>query len=127
MVKDKRKDKGGMDVKVLAERLRSDWWSMDGRYKIDLVIVLFSVFSLIFLVGYSRPLVIAPIENFETTDSKILFSIEKASKLVIDDNPQFTTPEEYEVYDGMKIDLEPGTYDWNDDCFECVCFGNYSR
>jgi hypothetical protein len=85
---------------------------MEIKYKIDFVVILFSTIILIFLVGYSRPLVIAPIENFETTDNEILFSIEKASKLIIDDNIEFTTPEEYDVVDGLALELKPGKYYW---------------
>lgn len=85
---------------------------MDMKYKIDLVIVLASVFVLIGIVGYTQPLVIAPFNEMETYDTSVLFSIEKADSLIIDDNLDFTTPDEYNVVDGLKIDLIPGTYYW---------------
>ena len=85
---------------------------MDRIYKIDLVIIVVSLAVLIFLVGYARPLVIAPLDDYETLDTEILFLIEKAESLLIDDNLDFTTPEEYFVEDGIKIDLHPGTYYW---------------
>ena len=64
------------------------------------------------LVGYVRPMVISPLNGYETSDTEILFSIEKADSLLIDDNLDFTTPDEYLVEDGMKINLQPGTYYW---------------
>jgi hypothetical protein len=71
-----------------------------------------SVFALIFLVGYTNPNVISPLPNYETTETEILFSIEKADKILVDDNLEFTTPEEYFVKDGLEISLVPGTYYW---------------
>ena len=57
-------------------------------------------------------MVIAPIDDYETTETEILFSIEKAEKLLIDDNIEFSTPEEYLMQDGLEIDLDPGKYYW---------------
>jgi len=85
---------------------------MDKIYKIDLVFVGITIIALMFLVGYARPLVIAPLDDYETTDSKIIFSIEKADTLFIDDNFDFTTPREYNIKDGLAISLEPGEYYW---------------
>ncbi len=81
-------------------------------YKIDLVIIILSLAVLIFVVGYVQPRVIAPLNDYETSETEILFSIEKAEILLIDDNLDFTSPDEYLVADGMKIDLKPGTYYW---------------
>ena len=81
-------------------------------HKIDVTVVLVSVFALIFLVGYMRPLVIAPIDNYSTSETEILFSIDNADRILIDDNLEFTTPEEYLVEDGMRITLTPGDYYW---------------
>lgn len=64
------------------------------------------------LVGYSKPLVIAPINEFETAESSILFLVEKAEKILIDDNIEFASPEEIEVTDGEIIKLNPGIYYW---------------
>jgi len=85
---------------------------MDMIYKIDLAVIVGSLIVLMVLVGYVQPRVIAPLDDYETLDSEILFSIEKAESLLIDDNLDFTTPNEYLVEDGMKIDLEPGIYYW---------------
>ena len=80
--------------------------------RIDLVLIIGSLVALIFLVGYVSPLVIAPLDNYESSEGKILFLIEKADKLLIDDNVDFTSPNEYNIRDGLKIDLEPGEYYW---------------
>ncbi|MBT3398353.1 hypothetical protein HN418_05285 [archaeon] len=78
----------------------------------DLVLIVGSLILLIFLVGYVSPMVIAPIDDYETMESEILFSIDKAERLLIDDNVEFTSPEEFAVSDGLKITLEPGEYYW---------------
>ena len=83
---------------------------MDKVYKIDLAILVGSLVILMVLVGYVQPRVIAPLNDYETLDTQILFSIEKAEVLLIDDNLDFSTPDEYLVEDGMKIDLKPGIY-----------------
>ena len=80
--------------------------------KIDLVLIIGSLVSLIFLVGYVSPLVISPLDNYESSEREILFSIEKADRLLIDDNMEFSSPDDYSVEDGLKIDLEPGKYYW---------------
>ena len=85
---------------------------MDNMYKIDLVLVVVSLVVLIGLVGYVRPLVIAPLDGYESSDNEILFVIEKADYLLVDDNFDFTTPDEYNIEDGLKLDLLPGKYYW---------------
>lgn len=80
--------------------------------KIDLVLIVGTLTALIFLAGYARPLVIAPPDNYKTPQTNILFSIEKADTLLIDDNIGFTTPDEYQIKDGLKINLKPGKYYW---------------
>ncbi len=82
------------------------------KHKIDMIVVLVSVFVLMGVIGFSQPLVIAPLDNYETFETEVLFSIEKGEKLLIDDNLDFTTPEEYDVIDGLKINLKPGKYYW---------------
>jgi len=81
-------------------------------YKIDLAVIVGSLIILMAVVGYVQPRVIAPLDDYETLDTEILFSIKKAESLLIDDNLDFTTPDEYLIEDGMKIDLKPGTYYW---------------
>jgi hypothetical protein len=81
-------------------------------WKFDLIIILVSVFVLMGVVGYARPLVIAPIDEYVSIDGEVLFSFERAEVLLIDDNMDFTTPKEYAVEDGLEIDLDPGIYYW---------------
>ena len=81
-------------------------------WKIDLVVVLVSVFVLMGIVGYAQPLVIAPFDDFESSDGDVLFEFERADVLLIDDNMDFTTPDEYSVEDGLRVELEPGVYYW---------------
>ena len=80
--------------------------------KIDLVLVVVSIIGLIVLVGYVSPLVIGPIDEYESENTKILFEIEKADKILIDDNAEFSSPEEYIVKEGLEINLKPGSYYW---------------
>jgi len=84
---------------------------MDNLYKFDLVLIGISLVALLFVVGYVRPLVIAPIDEYES-DGDVLFEIQKADVLLIDDNVEFSSPDEYNVEDGMEISLEPGDYYW---------------
>jgi hypothetical protein len=84
---------------------------MKNVYKIDMILVTVSIIVLIGLVGYARPLVIAPLDDYNSAGD-VLFSIEKADYLLIDDNVDFTTPDRYEIKDGLKIELVPGKYYW---------------
>ena len=84
---------------------------MNRVYKIDLVLIMVSLAVLVVLVGYARPLVIAPLDDYESS-GEVLFLIEKADYLLIDDNVDFTTPIRYEIKEGMEIDLVPGEYYW---------------
>lgn len=80
--------------------------------KIDAVIILLSVAVLFVFAEYSRPLVISPIDDFETLNNSVLFSFKNAEYLLIDDNPEFTSPEELYVKDNLVINLKPGIYYW---------------
>jgi len=79
--------------------------------KFDLVLIGLSLIALLFVVGYASPMVIAPIDEYES-DGDVLFVIEKADVLMIDDNVEFSSPDEHGVEDGLKIRLEPGEYYW---------------
>jgi hypothetical protein len=81
-------------------------------HKLDMVILGISFFSLMIIIGYASPLVISPVDNFQTSESEILFKIENADTLLIDDNFEFTTPDEYKLREGLKLKLEPGVYYW---------------
>ena len=85
---------------------------MEMIYKIDVALIVVSLVVLMGVVGYANPLVISPIDDYETSETEILFSIEKADVLLIDDNFDFTTPDEYSLEDGLRINLKPGKYYW---------------
>ncbi len=79
---------------------------------IDLALIGFTVIVLLFLVGYSRPMVIAPLNKYSTTDNGVLFLVKNANVILIDDNPDFTSPNKYFVKNGTVINLEQGKYYW---------------
>ena len=79
---------------------------------IDLVLVVGSLALIAWLVGYSQPLVIAPIDGYTSTDGSILFEFEKADLILIDDNLDFSSPQRIYVEDNLVINLKPGVYYW---------------
>ena len=81
-------------------------------YKIDLFLIIVSLVVLMSAVGFVNPLVVSPLDGYETSDTEVLFSIGNADVLLIDDNLDLTTPEEYYLEDGLKINLKPGKYYW---------------
>jgi hypothetical protein len=81
-------------------------------HKVDIIIFSISLLSIMIIIGYASPYVIAPIDNFQTIENEILFKINNADVLFIDDNIDFTTPDEYKLIEGLKLNLEPGTYYW---------------
>ena len=81
-------------------------------YAIDFAVIVGSLLLLIIVVGYASPLIIAPVNNLETTNDSVLFLIEKADLILIDDNVEFTSPDEISIKDGMVIRLKPGIYYW---------------
>ena len=80
--------------------------------RIDMIVIGFTLLALIVLVGYAQPLVIAPLDEYESVNGEVLFEFERADVLLIDDNEDFTTPDEYRVVDGLIVVLEPGIYYW---------------
>lgn len=81
-------------------------------HKIDFAIIVGSLLILAGVIGYSRPLVVSPVDSYETADTSVLFSFEKASHMLIDDNPEFSSPEEIFIEDDLVVNLEPGVYYW---------------
>lgn len=81
-------------------------------YLFDIVVVAFSLIGLLWLVGYARPLVIAPLDGLVTSDSSVLFSFEKGNIILIDDNLEFSSPEKIYAEDNLIINLAPGMYYW---------------
>jgi hypothetical protein len=79
---------------------------------IDLVLVVGSLLIIGGLVGYAQPLAIAPINDLETTETGVLFEFEKANVILIDDNLEFSSPQEIYVQDNLVVNLKPGVYYW---------------
>ena len=59
-----------------------------------------------------QPLLIAPANNFETTNTSVLFTFAKGDHVLIDDNPEFSSPETLSGNQNVSIRLNPGTYYW---------------
>ena len=79
---------------------------------IDLVLVLGSLLVIAGLVGYTQPKVIAPIDDYVSTNGNVLFEFKKADLILIDDNIKFSSPTEIHVKDGILVNLKPGNYYW---------------
>src|SRR3989344_8682824 len=79
---------------------------------IDFLLVVGTLIAISFLVGYSRPLLIGPIDDFNTSSTSVLFSFDKANVIDIDDNARFSSPEKIYVEDNLVIQLKPGIYYW---------------
>lgn len=84
-------------------------------YIFDAVLLVGTLIGLMILIGYARPMVIAPIDNLTTSSTSILFSFEQTGVIFIDDNLNFTSPEEINVNENKIINLKPGTYYWKFD------------
>lgn len=81
-------------------------------YAIDLFLIVGTLLGVLYLVGYTRPLVIAPIDGLSTSNSSILFEFEKGSVILMDDNPEFSSPEKIYAENNLVINLNPGKYYW---------------
>jgi len=79
---------------------------------IDVVVVAVSLVLVVGLVGYGRPLVIAPEDGLETTSTGVLFEFSNAEVILLDDNLEFSSPEKIYAEDNLVINLKPGRYYW---------------
>lgn len=79
---------------------------------IDFAVLAVTLVLLAVFVGYARPLVIAPLDGFVTSDSNVLFTFENGELILIDDNLEFSSPQEFYVEDNLVISLKPGVYYW---------------
>ena len=79
---------------------------------IDAILIIGSLLIVAGFVGYARPLIIAPLDDYKTFSNSILFEFEKADVVLIDDNLEFSSPEEIHVKDNIIVNLEPGIYYW---------------
>ncbi|MBS3089883.1 hypothetical protein J4461_03335 [Candidatus Pacearchaeota archaeon] len=81
-------------------------------YLVDVLLIGGVLLSGAILVGYSRPLVISPIDELNTYDKQVIFSLERGSSILIDDNADFSSPERIFFEDNLSINLKPGMYYW---------------
>jgi hypothetical protein len=81
-------------------------------YLLDVLIIGISLAAVLGIIGYTKPLVIAPLDDTITSDNLVLFEFEKAKKIMIDDNLQFSSPEEIYVENNLIVNLKPGKYYW---------------
>ena len=79
---------------------------------IDILLVGAVLLAILWLIGYTNPQVISPIDNLITEKNSVLFSVGSADYILIDDNLDFSSPETVYVKDNSKITLEPGVYYW---------------
>lgn len=84
-------------------------------WAIDMIVIVGTLVVLLGTVGYVRPLVIAPLDGEITTETGVLFEFEKADRILIDDNMEFSSPTEIYVEDNLVINLKPGVYYWKVD------------
>lgn len=72
---------------------------------IDAILIFGSLLSIFFIVGYTQPLAIAPLD--EERES-LLFILPLTDYILIDDNVKFDSSET--IFTGERIDLEKGRY-----------------
>jgi hypothetical protein len=84
-------------------------------HTIDAMMVVGTLLIILGIVGYAgyvNPLVIAPSDDYATSNTSVLFSFEKAGSILIDDNIEFTSPEKINAENNLVVRLKPGTYYW---------------
>ncbi len=79
---------------------------------IDAILILGSLSAVFVFVNYAQPLVIAPIDNYESSNNTVLFEFSKAELILIDENIEFTSPREIYVEDNLVVNFKPGIYYW---------------
>lgn len=79
---------------------------------VDYVLILASVFVVLWIIGFSNPQVIAPSNNYETFNRTVLFTIENGEKLLVSQDINFTEAKEYELNKNLSLNLKPGIYFW---------------
>lgn len=77
-----------------------------------MVLVVGTIIFLAGFVNYARPLVIAPLDNLETTNTSVLFEFERGNVILIDDNLEFSSPDKIYAKDDLIINLKAGKYYW---------------
>ncbi len=79
---------------------------------VDFVVLSISLIAIISLVRYAQPLVIAPLDEYQTSNTSVLFAFEKGEAILIDDNVEFSSPDRILTNSTNSITLQPGTYYW---------------
>ncbi len=82
-----------------------------GVYVLDALIISGTLLTLLWAVGYARPLIIAPLDN-TVSNSSVLFSVSKGDTLLIDETPAFSSPQTIHLDNTTLISLKPGVYYW---------------
>jgi hypothetical protein len=82
---------------------------------IDSVVIIGTILFIASFVTYARPLVIAPLNNLETTNNSVLFEFERGNIILIDDNLEFSSPQKIYAEDNLIINLKTGKYFWKID------------
>lgn len=80
-------------------------------YGIDALLLVGTLGLVVWAFMFARPILGAPEDGFTTTGA-VLFRFEKGDTLLIDDTPEFVSPQRIPVHDQALITLEPGTYYW---------------
>jgi len=81
-------------------------------FAIDSILIGASLIIILGLIGYVQPRVISPIDNLITNEKTVIFSINNGESILIDDNPEFSSPEQVYIRDNALITLKPGVYYW---------------
>ncbi len=79
-------------------------------YAIDMILIVGTLFALILLIGYARPLVVAPVDDGNDSDS--LFEFESVDEILIGKSLEFDNAERIHLRDGLVIRLKTGVYYW---------------
>ena len=85
------------------------------RKRIDFIVIALTLALIIIgftMIANAKPVVRSPVGNIITTDTSVLFEFEKANIILLDDNPEFSSPEKIYAKDNLIISLNPGTYYW---------------
>ena len=81
-------------------------------YIADVLVIGITLAILASLFHYTQPLLIAPIDNYSTSDTSVLFSFSAGERLLIDDNTDFSSPQVVTGSDTVQLNLKPGIYYW---------------
>lgn len=81
-------------------------------YLADALIIAVTVVALLWTFSYAEPLVISPVDELETSNNTVLFTFERGEAILLDDNPDFSSPERIYVEENEVISLRPGKHYW---------------